>query len=158
MKRLILFFLTLSAMLSFAACQEQPTPQQAFYYLRTEDTIAYGQEDALIVAVPQKFSPDTELDILLQLYLDGPVDDDLRNPFPRRTYLLSTIEQEDTLLVVLSREFSTLDGMQLTLAGACLTATCRDLTGFEKIQVRSGENTYEFDMNSFVFLDAIPEN
>ena len=157
MKRMILFLLILGSMLTLTACQEETARQQSFYYLRTEDTIAYGREDALIVAVPQEFSPETELEILLQLYLDGPVDEDHRNPFPRRTYLLSTIEHGDTLLVVLSREFSTLDGMQLTLAGACLAATCRDLTGFEKIQVRSGENTYDFDVNSFVFLDTSPE-
>ena len=157
MKRMILFLLILGTMLTLTACQEETARQQSFYYLRTEDTIAYGREDALIVAVPQEFSPETELEILLQLYLDGPVDEDHRNPFPRRTYLLSTIEHGDTLLVVLSREFSTLDGMQLTLAGACLAATCQDLTGFEKIQVRSGENTYDFDVNSFVFLDTSPE-
>ena len=116
MKRMILFLLILGTMLTLTACQEETARQQSFYYLRTEDTIAYGREDALIVAVPQEFSPETELEILLQLYLDGPVDEDHRNPFPRRTYLLSTIEHGDTLLVVLSREFSTLDGMQLTLA------------------------------------------
>ena len=158
MKRMILFLLILAAILSFTACQEEIAPEPSFYYLRTQDTIAYGREDALIVAVPQDFSQETELDILLQLYLDGPVDENQRNPFPKRTYLLRTIEQEDTLLLVLSREFSTLDGMPLTLAGACLAATCRDLTGFEKIQVRSGENIYDFDMNSYVFLDTSPES
>ena len=96
---------------------------------------------------------DGPLDVILQLYLSGPADENFRNPIPKGTYLLSTILREDRLDIVMSREFSSLDGMQLTLAGACLAATCHDLTGMEKIQVRSGDNIYDFDLNSFVFLD-----
>lgn len=154
---MILFLLLLACLLSCTACAGERSAQPAFYYLRTEGTIAYGQNDALIAPVTQEITPEVDLDMLLQLYLDGPVDENLRNPIPRGTYLLTTIEQEDTLVIVLSREFSTLDGIRLTLAGACLAATCHDLTGAEKISVRSGDNSYEFDLNSFIFLDTIPE-
>lgn len=154
MKRMILFLLLFAIVLSCSACAGEKPVQPAFYYLRTEDTIDYGQADALIVPISQEIPPEVDLDVLLQLYLDGPVDENLRNPIPKGTYLLTTIEQGDTLMIVLSREFSTLDGIQLTLAGACLAATCHDLTGAEKISVRSGDNTYDFDLNSFVFLDS----
>ena len=157
MKRIIPIALLLTLTLCCLGCQSENDTQHAFYYLRTEETIAYGKEDALIAAVPQEFGPDMELDTIVQLYLDGPVEENLRSPFPRGTYLLSVTTQNDTLTLILSREFSTLDGIQLTVASACLTATCRDLTGFEKIQVRSGEKIYDFDINSFVFLDTSPE-
>ena len=141
-------------MLSCAACAGEHAEQPAFYYLRSEDTITYGQPDSLIVPVPQEFPEEMNLDLLLQQYLNGPIEENLRNPIPKGTYLLSTICQEDTLVLVLSREFSTLDGIQLTLVGACLSATCNDLTGAERIQVRSGDKTYDFDLNSFIFLDT----
>ena len=157
MKRLILLILLLACLLSCTGCAPEEPDQPAFYYLRPEDAIVYGQDDALMVPVPQEITPEVDLNMVLQLYLDGPVEENLRDPFPKGTYLLTTIAQEDTLVVVLSREFSTLDGIQLTLAGACLAATCYDLTGMEHIKVHSGDSTYDFDLNSFIFLDSIPE-
>ena len=157
MKRITLLLLLLTLTLCCLGCQGETDSQHAFYYLRTNDTISYGQEDALITAHFQDLGPEMELDTILQLYLDGPMEENLRSPFPRGTYLLGAAPENDILKVILSREFSTLDGIQLTLAGACLTATCRDLTGFETIQIRSGEKIYDFDINSFIFLDSSPE-
>ena len=157
MRRVILFLLLLSLALSCMGCHPDTGSQLTFYYLRTDSTIAYGQEDALITAHFPELDADVELDTMLQLYLDGHMAENMRSPFPRGTYLLSVAAEGDTMTLVLSREFSTLDGIQLTLAGACLAATCRDLAGYEKVQVRSGEKIYDFDMNSFILLDSSPE-
>jgi spore germination protein GerM len=156
MKRLLIIILIFCLALSCAACTEDAEDQTLFYYLRTPDTIAYGEADALIAPVPRDITPDLPLDDALQLYLNGSMDETLLNPIPKGTYLLSTIERKDMLVLVLSGEFSTLDGIELTLAGACLAATCHDLTGQGRIQVRSGENIYDFDLNDFVFLDNSP--
>lgn len=153
MKRLIVLFLTMSLLLSCSACAPETEQPPKFYYLRTEENILYGEAQGFIAPVTREISQDMGLDVILQLYLSGPADENFRNPIPKGTYLLSTILREDRLDIVMSREFSSLDGMQLTLAGACLAATCHDLTGMEKIQVRSGDNIYDFDLNSFVFLD-----
>lgn len=153
MKQFLSLVLILCLLLSLTACGMEKVPQTRFYYLRTEDTIVYGQEDGFITPLPREISQETPLDAALQLYLDGPMEEGYYNPIPSGTYLLSTLYKEDVLVIVLSREFSALDGIQLTLAGACLTATCRDLAGVEQIQVRSGEQIYDFDVNSFVFLD-----
>lgn len=153
MKRLILLVLALTLLFACSACAAETEPQPKFYYLRTEETILYGEAQGFIAPVTRELSRDMDLDMILQLYLNGPVEEDFRNPIPKGTYLLSAILREDRLDIVMSREFSTLDGMQLTLAGACLSATCYDLTGVEKIQVRSNDNIYDFDLNSFIFLD-----
>ena len=154
MKRLILLLTILGIVFSCAACGGQEEGNCVFYYLRSDSTIQYGQTDALIAPVERELSvQEVPLDDLLQLYLDGSSDEAFRNPCPKGTYLLSTIPKEDVLVVVLSREFSTLDGIQLSLAGACLTATCHALTDCEAIQVRSGENVYDFNLKDFVFLD-----
>lgn len=153
MKQLTALFLALCLLLFFSGCAPDKEEPPRFYYLRTEETILYGDMDALIAPVSRDISRDMDLERILQLYLDGPMEEDFRNPIPKGTYLLSIIPREDRLDIVLSREFSTLDGIQLTLAGACLSATCHDLTGFEKIQVRSADSIYDFDLNSFIFLD-----
>jgi germination protein M len=153
---MILLLTILYIVFSCAACGGQEEANCVFYYLRSDSTIQYGQTDALIAPVEREFSvQEVPLNDLLQLYLDGPTDEAFRRPFPKGTYLLSTISKDEVLVVVLSREFSTMDSIQLSLAGACLTATCHDLTGCQAIQVRSGENVYDFNLNDFVFLDEI---
>ena len=157
MKRFIFLLLVLSLTLCCMGCRTETESQYAFYYLRTDNTIAYGQDDSLIAPSFQDLDSDVDLETILQLYLDGHLGENMRSPFPRGTYLLSVSTEADTLKLILSREFSTLDGIQLTLAGACLTATCRDLAGVDQIQIRSGEKIYDFDINSFIFLDTSME-
>lgn len=155
MKKLFALFLVLALVLPFCGCTEPEDNTCSFYYLRTQDTIAYGREDALIAPVSRELTgQNAELNYLLQRYLDGPIEEGYRSPFSKNTYLLSSLWEGETLVLVMSREFSTLDHMQLTLAGACLTATCHSLTGAEKVQVRSGEAIYEFDLNNYSFLDV----
>lgn len=154
MKKILLLALALCLLFTCIGCGNEQESNYKFYYVRTPETIAYGQADALIAPVPQEIaSPDAELNYLIQLYLNGPQDSHFQNPIPKGTYLLSTILREDMLVLVLSREFSTLEGIQLTLAGACLTATCHELTGRAKIQVISGGESYDFDLTSYTFLD-----
>ena len=141
-------------LLCLSGCSQPEESSYTFYYLRTADTIQYGREDALIAPVTRSIAgQDSGLSYLLQLYLEGPSEEGYYSPIPKGTYLLSSLWEDDTLVLVLSREFSTLTNMDLTLAGACLTATCHDLTGAERIQVRSGDSIYDFDINNYTFLD-----
>jgi spore germination protein GerM len=154
-KRLIIFLLILSVAVSVTACAQSEETSYDFYYLRTPETIRHGEADGVIAPVSRDFSsPDAKLDYLLQLYLDGPAEDDFYSLIPNGTYLLKSFWEEDTLVLVFSREFSTLDNMQLTLAGACLSATCAELTGAQRIKILSGDNTYHFDLNQFTFLEV----
>ncbi len=154
MRRAVITLLLFSMVLSFAGCKPEAKPVYTFYYLRTADTIRHGSEDALIAPVTVEIAtPDAELAYLLQLYLDGPTKANYVNPIPKGTYLLSTLWEEDTLIVVLSREFSQLDHIRLTLAGCCLTATCNALAGTETILIRSADQSYKFTINDCIFLD-----
>ena len=155
MKRLILCLAALSLLLCLAGCSDQEENNCNFYYLRTSDTIRYGREDAIIAPVSRNISgQNADLSYLLQLYLEGPSEEGFRSPIPQGTYLLSTLWEEDTLILVFSREFSVLSNIELTLAGACLTATCHDLAGAERIQIRSNDQIYDFDLHNFTFLEV----
>lgn len=154
MKRLIPLLLSLVLLLSLAGCADTEENTHTFYYLRTRETLNHGAEDALIAPVEREISvEDPQLSYLLQLYLDGPSRENYYSPIPKGTYLLSTLWEGDTLIIVLSREFATLDNVHLTLAGACLTATCHSLTGAESIRVLSNEQTYDFALSDFTVLD-----
>jgi len=154
MKQCLVLLLTLCILLSCAACGAGEEAPPTFYYLRTDDTTRYGQADALVAPVTRELSWDVPLSEMLQLYLQGPGEDDYRSPVPMGTRLLRLTQDKDVLVLELSGEFSALDGIQLSLAGACLTATCHTLAGYEAIEVRSGANIYEFHLNDFVFLDT----
>ena len=152
MKRTAVLLLVLCLLLGCAACTQPAENSCTFYYLRTPENIRYGDTDALVAPVFREIAND-ELEYLLQLYLDGPQDEHYVSPIPKGTKILRTLWEGDTLILELSAEFSALDGIQLTLAGACLAATCHALADSETIQVRSGEVIYDFDLNNFTFLD-----
>ena len=154
MKRLICLLIALAMVCTLAACGETQERKYTFYYLRSPSTIQYGQPDGLVAPVDRDLSTSNlSLEDLLRLYLAGPANEAYVSPIPKNTHLLTTISRDDELMIVLSREFSTLDGVDLSLAGACLSATCHSLTGMDRIQVRSGEGIYHFDYHSYVFLD-----
>lgn len=154
MKRMIPLFLCLCLLLSLGACAGNDTNRYTFYYLRTGDTIRYGYEDALVAPVTREISgQDPGLSYLLQRYLEGPVEEGYHSPIPKGTYLLSTLWADGTLVLVLSREFSTANGITLTLCGACLAATCHDLTGADRIEIHSGDAVYTFALTDFNFID-----
>ena len=154
MRRAVTTLLILCLLVSLAGCMPDEEPVYTFYYLRTPETIRHGSEDALVAPVTMEIaSPDAELEYLLQLYLDGPTKTNFLSPIPKSTYLLSTLWEEDILVLVLSREFSQLENIRLTLAGCCLTATCHALTGAEAVRIRSGEQTYDFTIHDCIFLD-----
>ncbi|MBE6922377.1 MAG: hypothetical protein E7465_04250 [Ruminococcaceae bacterium] len=154
MRRSVITLLIMCILLNFAGCIPSEEPSYTFYYLRTSETIQHGSADALVAPVTMDIStPNAELDYLLQLYLDGPTKANYVNPVPSGTYLLSALWEDDILVLVLSREFSQLNNIRLTLAGCCLAATCHALTGAEAIQIRSGEAIYNFTINDCIFLD-----
>ena len=154
MKRWILFLAALSLLLYLTGCSGQEERNCRFYYLRTAENIRYGQENGLVAPVDREISDqNAELNYLLQLYLEGPVEEGYVSPIPKGTYLLSILWNEDTPVLVLSREFSAANNITLTLCGACLTATCHDVTGAERIEVRSGDDVYHFALSDYTFVD-----
>ena len=155
MKRLFPLLLCITMLLSFPGCVGKDETTYTFYYLRTAETIRYGDADALVAPVTREISGENPgLSYLLQRYLDGPVEEGYLSPIPKGTYLLSTLWADGTLVLVLSREFSTAQGISLTLCGACLAATCYDLAGAEQIEVYSGEEVYQFNLSDYTFIDT----
>lgn len=153
MKQFVAFLLIVALVLCCAACAPVSENACTFFYLRTADTVRYGEADGLIAPVTREIASE-DLDYLLQLYLDGPVEENYVSPIPRGTRLLSVRWDEDTLVLELSREFSALDNIHLTLAGACLAATCHAMTGTESIRVHSDRQIYDFNLNNYTFLDT----
>ena len=136
MKKCLSLILVLVLMLGLIGCKKQQT--FSFYYPRTE--ILYGVNDGVIAPEERKVEvSDPSLDFLLKLYLEGPVSQDLRTPFPKGTALTGLKFQEDSIYVLLSPSFNLLEDLNYVIACACIASTCFALTGANSVTVATGQ-------------------
>lgn len=156
MKRLICMLLITALLAVFPGCSEADGDSVSFYYLRTE--LSYSTEDGVIAPEARAISGSREdLNYLLRLYLEGPLTDMMTSPFPVGTQLISVEQEDSSLLLELSGEFAALEGIDLTMAGACLASTCFALTDAEAVQITAGtpEDNISITLtrNSLTLLD-----
>ena len=141
--RVVSILWMLSLLFSLASCGEE-TEESAtvsFYY-RISDELAYD-DNQLIQPEQRTLSTDEEdLESLLQLYLEGPLDAKYTSPFPKGTNVVRVRQVGTSVQVVLSEGFSQLTGINRTIADACLTLTLTSLEGVESVTIYVvGENT-----------------
>lgn len=161
MKHLTAGVLICALLLCFAGCAaQQQLPQQPvnFYYRQNPDSIRY---DAPIVLPERREAAGyaDSLSALLALYLRGPISETLTSPFPPGTRLLS-VKSEDALVTLqLNTGFADLHGMDLTLACACLTMTCLDLTDAQQVRISvpeallDGAKSVTMDRSALLLLE-----
>lgn len=154
MKRFFIAIFVVCLSVSLCACAYESEESYSFYYLRSEETIDYGSVHGLIAPVEREIAgQNAGVNYVLRLYLEGPLSEEFVSPFPAGTYLRTTYWEDNILTIVLSEEFSTLTNIQATLAGACLCATCHELTGAEQIQIVSGDQSYIYSISDFLYVD-----
>ena len=156
MKRILSLCLIAALLLSLLGCRQETASENTtdFYYLRA--SYVYGTEDGVIAPEPRDTSSrGNTLLHLLGLYLQGPLDDQLRSPFPAGCSLESVSLDGSTLCVTLDSSFSSLQGMDLTLACACLAKTCFSLTDVTQVQIQSTSADNEENVNVVLSIDSL---
>ena len=164
MKRLICVLLAAALLLALASCGTNAGDPVAFYYLRGPEDYVYGAQDGVIVMEERAVSGHGEdLNYLLQLYLDGPLDSSLTSPFPQGSQPVRIELSGGVLLLEMNRDFAALEGLDLTLACACLSSTLFSLTDAEQVTITSATSQGEprsitLTRDSLTLLDdSIPE-
>ena len=150
MKRLLMIPLVLLLALSFAACdfgQNGIIEPVEFYYQcsATPDSIP----KAVIGSEIREATGHTgDLNYLLSLYLQGPLDPELQSPFPAGCRLLSVTWNGDTLVVTLNAAITEADQIQQTITSACIAKTCLALTDVSQVQILAAapESANSLDM------------
>lgn len=143
MKRTIC--LILSAVLLFGLCacsQDRDNFQQPviFYYTHPEELISFNSEEGVVSSEMREGKNYTnDLQGLLDLYLCGPVSDELRSPFPAGVNVQTMVPEGNTLQITLSPEFAKLTGLDLTIACACLSMTVLELTEYEAVRIDAAD-------------------
>lgn len=107
---------------------------------------------------------DKSLTNMLNVYLAGPIDPiTYRMPFQYNTHVESISRGSKMLEITLSRGFATYTGLDLTIACACLTMTCLELTDAEVIRIRAKDATLdgaefiEMSRDSLLLMDIVED-
>ena len=137
MKRLLCMLLAGSRIVSMTGCSRDTLDSSvSFYYPRAE--FNYGASDGVMVAETHEVPGHTDdLRYLLALYLLGPSDQELQPTFPSGTILVDVIQDEQEVTVILSSSVTALEGIDLTLACACLAETCFAVCDAQQVHIES---------------------
>ena len=153
MRRKIALVLILALVLSLLGCSEKEDIEvpASFYYCAS--TVAYDSPNGVIASeVRETKSVCEDLTALLNLYLQGPLNADYRNPFPEGTVIEAMEWENSALILTVSAQFSQLTGLELTLASACLAKTALSQTGQRTVRIQCESNP--LDGNPSITLSA----
>ena len=158
MKRV--FILVLLAALLLSGC--------GFFSSRVQDPVLFyyqvvnfrlGQSDGAVAAEERDGTGHiTDVDYLLRLYLAGPLAEDLISPFPADVELSTVRTGQNKVTVTLKGDPSSLSETQKTLACACLTLTCLEITSEESVTIVWGEETFTMDRSIITLFDSSVQN
>lgn len=139
MKRLISMFLIVALCFCFPACSQEAAKIQTpvnFYFRRAE--LTFGGDTGVICAQQaESEGHEDDLSWLLRSYFETVPDEGLTSPFPIGTTLISITIDERNADVILSDILGLKQGMDLTIACACITMTVLDLTDVETVTIRT---------------------
>lgn len=142
MKRFLSILLI--AVLCLSGCaigQEQFKDPVTFYYLRDYSDLdnrdTFFSEGAIGSEFREASGHRNDLNYLLSIYLQGPLDENLRSPFPIGCRPIDIRQDDGTLYLVLSPVVTELSEMELTVACACLAKTCMELVPVDTVQIEA---------------------
>ena len=150
MKRLLILFLIFLLTFQLGACSYGQNgiiePVEFFYQCRsTSDSIP---KSVISSEIREATGHTSDLNYLLSLYMQGPLDPELQSPFPAGCSLLSVTQNGDTLMVLLDATIMKADQIQQTITCACIARTCLSLTDVAQVQIKAAvpESANSLDM------------
>lgn len=152
MKRTICILLAACFVLLPACTGQTEGEQGKFYYCRAE--YAYDTEDAILVSEQRNISGHAgDLTYLLSMYLLGPLDENLRSPFPGTTKLLSLRHENNSIYLEISDCSEHLTEVEFSLGCACLALTCLGLTDSKYVTITSGDQKITLNESIVILYD-----
>lgn len=150
MKKYTAMLLLLCLLLT--GCADHIKEPVTFYYIRAD-----YQEDMqnMIVSEQRESSGHREdLSYLMALYFMGPAEDDLVSPIPRGVSLLQVSMDGGAITLELSATEKSMSDAQFSLACACLSLTCMDITQADSVTVNSGNRSVTMTADTLVLQDS----
>lgn len=148
---LLVFMLLLSGCALFGNDIKEPA---TFYYPR--NAVVYGTGDGVITTEIREASGHRgDMPYLLALYLQGPLDEGLRSPFPAGCTLVDVRASGKKLIVTLDASFAQLEDLDLSIAGVCFAKTCIGLAEVDTVQIISHTPDDEKKVNLILTAEDI---
>lgn len=156
MKRIFsLFLIVVFLLCGCSSLGEHIKEPVTFYYLCS----SYQKDLCCVVLSEEREASghSGDLSYLLALYLMGPANDELNSPLPSGTKILSVQQPDDNLLIELSDLDPILSDIDFSLAGACLTMTCLDISNASSVTINSGSRSITMNRESLSLFDSSTE-
>ncbi len=152
MKRILSLCLLLCLVLCGCGSERIKEPV-TFYYLRSD--YEYFSQDGVIDSEEREASGHREdLSYLLALYLMGPTEEELRSPLPRSVWILAVEQENHQITIHLSDTLKDMTDLDYSLACACLSMTCLDMTDAQSITIASGARTVTMSRDTLTLYDG----
>lgn len=160
MKKLTCLFISALLIVSLCACSHSNEKIQKpvkFYYCTNPEAYQSGS-DVFLPEIREATGYSDNIS-LLNLYLSGPVSDDLISPFPAGVTVESFTIKDITAKICLNSQFAKLSGLDLTLACAGLSLTIFELTDVQQVEfcvsnaLLDGRETILLSRDDFLFND-----
>lgn len=141
MKKVLSFLLIPALLLGLCACAaprtEQALTQPFDFYYRSEQTDYDAATGALGVETRDLGRSALTDEALVRLYLEGPQTEGLVSPFPPNVELLGVSAGGTLMTVRLSEEYSRLQGVDASIADACIAKTLLGLSNVRRVRIVS---------------------
>lgn len=124
----------------------------SFYYLEKEYDF---QQHGGVISPEKRDISDHRRDLpyLLALYLVGPAEENHRLPVPVGTKITCGEEEGKSITLELSEICRTMTDTEFSLACACISLTCFDITGAEQVTIRNGDRQMTMKPDSVLLVD-----
>lgn len=155
MKKLMILLLAFLLLLPVAGCRKEPVYEEplTFYYRKA---IFDYEADCSAVETEIREGADYEsLEETIAIYLAGPVNPELANPFPAELKLLSAQLKDGTLYLTFSDTLAEICGWDLTLCCCCITLTCLELTDASQVCIAAESATLNGEKNITMNRDCL---
>lgn len=163
MKKAVCILICLAMLFLMTGCSQadvQSANTVHFYYIHNE--LEYGTESGVVAPTVIDVQYDeSDYQLLLEKYLNGPTNHELISPFPAGITLEDFQIVGEKALLVLSPHMGTLTGSSMTVALACLTRTVIEMTGVNAVQIRienqqiNGADIITLTLNNFSLWDDV---
>lgn len=155
MKRILCLLLICSLFLSGCGFfGERIKAPVTFYYLCDK----YQKDLCCVIVSEQREASGHvgDLPYLLALYSMGPISDEIAPPLRPGTQITSKQEGDQVYLELIVNG-TPMSDIDFSLACACLTLTCLDITGAQAVTIRCGDRMKTLDSSAFTLYDTTAE-
>lgn len=138
MRRWLFMLLALALLAGVPGCSTAREAEQGEYLLYFAVDGEQKKYGSALDTQPYAWEEPAAVDTLLEALLDGPTREDLASPFPRGVTVSHwELDEEGTLRLTLSEQYSGLADISLTLADYCIVLTLCQLEGIEGVEIHS---------------------